>query len=117
MTRLKKHPLPWKGRWISLPQTGNEQKVMELMKYDCFIKLRKLQYDDALKQATRFLEKAYGSKNRGLQIEAEWAMGHVQHQIDQPAQALIHLAKCEDLATQSLKIWMHLSIPLLPNPR
>jgi tetratricopeptide (TPR) repeat protein len=81
--------------------TGNEHKVMELMKFDCFIKLRKLQYDDALEEATCFLEKAKASKNRGFQIEAEWAMGHVLHQIDRPEQALLHLTECENLAIQS----------------
>jgi tetratricopeptide (TPR) repeat protein len=81
--------------------TENEPKMMESMKYACFIKLRELQFEDALEEATIFLEKAYDSNNRAYQIEAEWAMGHVLQQTDRPEQALLHLAKCEELAARS----------------
>lgn len=82
-------------------KAGNEERMMEAMKFDCFIKARGLRKEEALKGAQDFSEKAYRSKNRKYQIDAEWALSIVKHEADRPDQALVHLSRCQDLATKS----------------
>jgi tetratricopeptide (TPR) repeat protein len=81
--------------------SGNFEMMMEAIKHDCYIKVRRLRYEEAIEEANDLLEKAYQSNNRKFQIVAEWTMGAIQFQMDNYEAAKKHLELCQDLAMKS----------------